>query len=65
MSGLKQTRPPLMAFDLPDAVAAQAMAQQIADKSGREVSVLDADGLEVCTVRPAPNQVRRISEQSL
>ena len=40
------------AFDLPDPEAARSMAQDIADKTGREIVVNDKDGNEVCTVQP-------------
>jgi len=46
-------RQPFMSFDLADPETARAMAQEIADKIGREITVTDKDGNEVCTVQPA------------
>jgi hypothetical protein len=39
-------------FDLDNPEAARAMAQEIADKAGREIVVTDKDGIEVWRVRP-------------
>ena len=43
---------PFISFDFADPEAARAMAQEIADKTGREITVTDKAGNEVCTVQP-------------
>jgi hypothetical protein len=48
----QRTSPSRYVFDLADANAARTMAQQIADKFGREVVVTDDKGNEVCVVQP-------------
>ena len=46
----KRTR---VSFDLADRETARAMAQEIADKIGREIVVTDKHGNEVCQARPS------------
>ena len=44
--------PSTFAFDLADPETARAIAQDIADKVGRDIVVTDKDGNEVCKVLP-------------
>jgi hypothetical protein len=53
---------PFMAFDLADPETARSIAQQIADKIGREITVTDKDGNTVCTAQPRGNQLMVLPE---
>jgi hypothetical protein len=53
-SGAKHCR---QSLELPDEAAARALAQELANKSGREIVVTNEAGDEVCATRPQRNQV--------
>jgi hypothetical protein len=50
---------PILAFDLPDAEAARARAQELADRTRRAVLVADEVG-EVCRVYPKTREQRSV-----
>ena len=43
---------PFIVFNLGDPEEARSMAQEIADETGRVITVTDRDGNEICMARP-------------
>jgi len=56
----RQAYIPQLSLDLPDEEAARIVAQEYADKTGREIVVTDQDGNEVCTIKPTPRRNQTI-----
>ena len=42
-----------LSFELPDDAAARQRAQQLADKTGQQITVTDEQGRKVCRTQPA------------
>jgi hypothetical protein len=56
---------PEYSFDLTDPESARSMAQDIADKTGREIVVSDADGNEVWRVHPTRHNELPVRSKAL